>query len=153
MEEKHYDKVHKINCLSSDLDALYHQAAFKLGVADSVMIVLYTLHDKGDECLLYDIYSESGISKQTINSAIRKLEQDEIVFLEQTKGKAKLVRLTQKGKTYMNQTAGRLFEAECRVFGTWTEEEFTTYLHLMEKYNRGFRAEIEKLTQKSQKGN
>lgn len=47
----------------------------------------------------------------------------------------------------MRETAAPLYEAEYRVFGEWTEEEFTTYLHLMEKYNRGFRAEIEKLPQ------
>lgn len=147
MKQEHYDKVRKINSLASDMDALYHQAALKLGISDSALSVMYILHDRGDGCPIYDICSASGVSKQTINSALRKLEGEGLIYLEPQKGKTKLVRLTQKGEAYMRETAAPLYEAECRVFSGWTEEEFTTYLNLMEKYNRGFRAEIEKLPQ------
>lgn len=140
-----YDKVHKVNCLSHDMDALYHQAARKLGVSDSVLCILYMIYEKGDGCLLYDICTQSGISKQTINSAIRKLEQDAILFLEQDKGKTKRVRLTEKGKEFVKQTATRLVEAECNAFREWKDEEFELYLKLMRKYNTAFRVEIEKI--------
>lgn len=145
MEIDRYDKVRRINGLASDTDELYHRAALKLGVSDSVMFVLYVLNDCGDGCLLYDICRQTGISKQTINSAIRKLEAEQLIFLEQDKGKTKRVCLTEKGRAYMSETAGRLFEAECRVFESWDDDEFEQYLRLMEKYNRSFRAEIEKL--------
>ena len=69
--DNHLDKIiSEINCLTEDVDSLYHQAAVRLGVSDSVLFVLYMLHTHGGECLLYDIYKISGISKQTINSAI-----------------------------------------------------------------------------------
>lgn len=145
MNSNNRDKVHKVNCLSNDLDALYHQAALKFGISDSVMFVLYMLHDKGDKCLLYDICNESGISRQTINSAIRKLEKDNILYLEQQTGKNKRVCLTEKGKAYISQTAARLYKAECDAFSKWTEEEFEMYLKLMEKYNLSFREELKKM--------
>lgn len=144
MQKKYREIVHKTNCLSNDMNALYHQAARKLGVADSVSIVSYALYEKGDGCALYDVYTESGVSKQTINSAIRKLETDGVLYLEQDKGKAKRIRLTESGKRFVRQTAEPLFEAECSAFRGWTDEELAMYLHLMERYNNAFRTEIEK---------
>ena len=82
MSEIIQDKVNQINCLNEEIDSLYHQAALKLGVSDSVLFVLYMLHTNDGKCLLYDIYKLSGISKQTVNSAIRKLENEETVYLE-----------------------------------------------------------------------
>lgn len=145
MHKDYPEKVHKVNCLTNDLDALYHQAARKLGVADSVMIVAYMIYEKGDGCLLHDICNESGISKQTINSAIRKLEQEGILYLEQDKGKTKRICLTEKGNDFIQNTASRLVEAECNAFRDWTEEEFALYIKFMEKYNDAFRAEVDKM--------
>lgn len=91
MNEKHSGDIRRINRLTNELESLYHQASLKLGIADSVSIVMYALHEAGNECLLSDIYKESGISKQTINSAIRSLEADGILYLEQHIGRAKKV--------------------------------------------------------------
>lgn len=145
MEQKIFDKIHQINYLVSEMDALYHQASLKTGVADSVMQVLYAVHDNGESCLLSDIYKQSGISKQTVNSALRKLEKEEILSLEQLKGKAKKVVLTKKGKAYVKQTAARVYEAEMNAYATWSEEEIETYISLLEKYVRSFQIEVQKL--------
>lgn len=137
--------VRRVNCLTNDTDALYHLVARKLGIADSVLITAYMIHENGDGCPLYDIYSESGVSKQTINSAIRKLERDGVLYLTPDKGKSKRVWLTDKGREFIANTAARLFEAECRAFDGWTDEEHEMYFKLIEKYNTAFRAEVEKL--------
>ena len=145
MSDKLHDKIYQINCLMEVVDSLYHQAALKLGVSDSVMFVLYMLHIGGEKCLLYDIYKLSGISKQTINSAIRKLENDGIVYLEKHNGKSKIVCVTEKGKAYIAQTGARLAEAERRAFDDWSEEEIDLYVRLIGKYNNSLRIQIEKL--------
>lgn len=145
MTNSYRDAVRRVNCLTNDTDALYHSFSRKLGVADSVMVVAYMLHEKGSGCPLYDIYNEGGVSKQTINSAIRKLERDGILYLTQDKGKAKRVWLTDKGNQFVADTALRLFETECRAFEGWTDEEIETYFNYIEKYNNAFRAEIEKI--------
>lgn len=137
------EKIYQVNCLASDLDALYHQAALKLGLSDSVMFVLYLVYEKGGACLLNTIRKEASLSKQTLNSSIRKLERDDIIYLEQSVGRAKKVCLTEKGKNYVKQTVARLFHAECTVFSGWTEEDIQRYLELMEKYNADFRKQIE----------
>lgn len=139
------EAINKINYLSSEIDALYHQASLKLGISDSVSIILYTVYDAGRSCLLSDIYKKSGISKQTVNSAIRGLEKDKILYLEQHTGRAKKVVLTDKGRNFVNETVGKLHEAEIRAFSTWSEEEISTYIHLMEKYTHCFRKQIENM--------
>lgn len=139
------DQLKHINCLANELDLLYHQAARKLGVSDSVLCILYMIHEKGDGCLLRDICNESSISKQTINSALRNLEKEGILYLEQDKGKNKRIRLTEKGKNYTARTAVRLFEAEANALANWSEADLSAYLRLMKKYNDCFRLQVENM--------
>lgn len=145
MKINHINEIHRINYLSSELESLYHQSSLKLGITDSVSVVLYSIYDAGSECLLSDICKNSGISKQTINSAIRSLEADDILHLVQHTGRTKKVVLTEKGKDYVQQTAAKLYQAEQDAFDSWSEEEISTYIALMEKYNDCFRHQIEKL--------
>lgn len=143
--EKYTDVIHLINYLNTELDSLYHSASLKLGMSDSVSIVLYSLCDLGNGCLLSNIYKNSGISKQTVNSAVRKLEADGIIYLELSDGKKKKVLLTDKGKDYIEKTAARIRRAETDAFNSWREEDVRTYIRLMEKYNDCFREQIKKL--------
>ena len=145
MDAKRSEYIHKINYLTFETDSVYHQASLRLGVSDCVSMILYTLYDLGEECLLSDLYKKNGTSKQTVNSALRKLESEGVLFLKQHTGRAKKVCLTEKGREYTQQTAGRLFEAEGRAFDTWTTEEINTYLRLMEKYVACLRAQTEKI--------
>ena len=140
------DKIHQINYLTSELDALYHQASLKIVMADSTMRVLYALHDNGENCPLSYIYKQSGISKQTVNSALRKLEKDGIVYLKQYKGNAKMVFLTEKGKQYVSDTVVRLCDAEIRAFESWTEDEIDAHISLMAKYLESFREQTSVLS-------
>lgn len=139
------DKICRINCMTEEIDSLYHQAAVKLGVSDSVLFVLYMTYINDGQCLLYDICRLSGISKQTINSAIRKLEYEDILYLEKQDGKSKMVHLTEKGKVYAGQTAAKLYEAEYNAFRDWSVEEINLYLRLIEKQHASLRKQIEKI--------
>lgn len=145
MEKNRFNEIKRINYLVNELDALYHQTSLKLGITDSVSIVLYTIYGSDDECLLTDIYKNSGISKQTVNSAIRALEKDGILYLEKYNGRAKKVILTDKGSDYLQKTAVRLYQAEMDAFDTWSDEEVDAYIRLVRKHVNCFRQQIEKL--------
>ena len=145
MEKSICSKIHRINYLNAELNALYHHASLKLGLTDSAAMVLYTIYDNGENCLLSDIYKQSGVSKQTVNSAIRKLEKERIIYLEQHSGRTKKVVLTDTGKEYVQKTVARLFDAEAAAFASWTEEEINAHIGFMEKYIDSFREQIEKL--------
>lgn len=145
MENKNRALNCKLNCLLTETDSVYHQAAVKLGLADSEMGILYMLYEKGGKRLLSEIVKTTGISKQTVNSALRKLENEEVVVSEQSGKRAKVVCLTKKGQEVAEKTVARLFDAECSVYAAWTEDEVETYVRLMEKYNDDLRKQIEKL--------
>ena len=145
MNQSRVGELHQINYLTSEMDALYHKSSLKLGITDSVSIVLYAIHDAGERCLLSDIYKQSGINKQTVNSAIRNLEVDGILYLEQHTGRAKTVILTDKGRDFVEKTIVRLCEAEARAFDSWAPGEVSTYIRLMEKHVSCFGQQIDAL--------
>ena len=137
--------ISKINYTCSEIDALYHQASLKLGISDSISVVLYTVYDLGDRCLLSEVYKKTGISRQTVNSAIRSLEADGILYLEQHTGRSKKIVLTDKGKKFVEETIGKLRMAEIQTFEAWSEEEIDTYIRLLEKYADYFQRQVEKM--------
>lgn len=139
------DKIHRLNFLIAEMDGLYHQASVKLGVSDSTMCILYTIQDQGGECLLSTVYKQSGINKQTVNSAIRKMEADGLLYLVPDDGKRKKIVLTDSGRVLMDKSAGVLFDMEKRAFGSWPEKNLDKYLSLMESYTDALRIEVEEL--------
>ena len=107
--------------------------------------VLYTILDQGDGCPLADVCRQSALSKQTVNSVIRQLESAGMLTLAPYRGNAKKVMLTPQGQAYAQQTAGRLYDAEVRVYSDWSKDEVQQNLLLMQKYNSGLRAQLDKL--------
>ena len=105
---------------------------------------VYCISGRG-RCPLHDIRKNTGISKQTLNSALRKPEKDGIIYLEQSGGKTKTVCFTVKGRDYAANTAGRLFNAECNMFMHWTQEETGSYMHLTDKYNSDLKRQTKAL--------
>lgn len=132
-------EMKRYNHLLGELDAAYHEMSLKLGLSDSAMKILYTICDNGNSCLLQDICRRSGVSKQTINSAIRKLEADNIVYLEAVGAKNKNVCLTDEGKQLAKRTAIRMIDAENSILASWSEKDVEKYLELTEKFLIAFK--------------
>ena len=126
----------RCNHLLGEIEAVYHEIALKFGLSDSTMIILYTICDEGDKCLLKDICRRSGLSKQTVNSALRKLEKEGIVRLEAAGARSKNVCLTEKGKDLAKGTAVRVIEAENEILASWGQEDVEKYLELLEHFLR-----------------
>lgn len=145
MESYATKEMQRLNYLMSETDAAYHEAAFRLGMSDSTMQILYAICNSGNSCLLSDICRLSGISKQTINSALRKLEEKGIVYLEASEGRKKRVCLTDKGRTLAEGTVVPLIEIENSILDSWPQEELEQYLELTRKYLASFREKIQKL--------
>ncbi len=133
------------NYLVSEIEAAYHETAVKLGLSDSSMTVLYTICDNGDSCPLRDIIHNSGSSKQTINSALRRLETDGIIYLEADGAKNKTVCLTKHGKMLADKTARKIIDIENDIFSSWNPEDVNKYLELTERYLRDFKEKTTKL--------
>mgnify|MGYP005753310207 FL=1 len=139
----HYLKTQQYTYLAGEINALYHEAAVKAGISDSIQNILYVICENGTSCLQSEISKLTGISRQTINSAIRKLEKEDIVYLKQGKGKNTIVCLTQKGEKYASEKIKPLLEIENMIWQEWTPEEQREYLRLTEKYRDALKKHLE----------
>lgn len=139
----HNTKAREFTHLSEEINSVYHEAAVKIGVSDSALNILYVLCEKEYQCLQSDIFKLTGMSRQTINSAIRKLETDGIVYLEPGKGRNTIVCLTDKGKQFAKSSILPLFEIENKIWNEWTVEEQQQYLTLTQKYRDAIKKYVE----------
>ena len=83
-----------------------------------------------------------------MNSAIRKLEAEDVLQLELDGGRAKNARLTAHGQAVAEATAMRIIQIEKDIFACWSEEEVETYLRLTERYLADFKERTAQLERK-----
>lgn len=118
MHEYRSPALKRLNCLLSEMDAAYHEAAQRQGQNDSTSRILY---------------------------ALRKLEADGILYLEPSGARSKRVCLTEAGLRVADATAGRLIRLENSIFDEWPAEDVQQYLGLMERYLQAFRCKLPEL--------
>ena len=134
----------RFNYLNQEIETAYHKAAFKLGISDSAMQILYALLSFDGSCSIGDIIT-FGTSKQTINSALRKLEKDGNIILEKMDGRKKSVSLTDKGQALAEKTALKIIEIENGIFEQWSEEDLDNYMRLTAMYCKMLKEKTENL--------
>lgn len=110
--------------------------------------LLYAICESGEKCLQSDIYKQTGVSRQTINTAIRRLEKDGLVYLEQGQGRNTIVCLTEAGRAFANQKVRPLLKLEDEILSAWAEHELNLYLELTERYRDALRSGVEELCAK-----
>lgn len=143
--KKELQTERRYSYLTSEIEATYHEAALKCGLSDSAMRILYTICQHGEECLISEIVRLSGISKQTVNSSLRKLETDGIIYLENAEGRKKKVILTAEGKILAQKSALKILEFENEILDEWTSEERQAYIELTGKFLSSFQKKIKQL--------
>ena len=140
-----HEQSKRLALLSGETDAAYHEATLRLGLSDSAMIVLYTLCLLEGCCPLGRIIGLSGLPKQTINSALRKLEGEGVLCLEAAGGRKKQARLTEKGWELCRGTVLRLMGLEDEILAAWKPKELEQYLALTQRYLDALREKIQEL--------
>ena len=100
--------MRRFNHLLQETDAVYHEMAQHWGLSDSVMGVLYTLCDAGGRCRLRDICYWSGMTKQTVNSALRRMEGDGLIRFDHEEEKRKLYCMTPLGEEVLETEKKRI---------------------------------------------
>ncbi len=138
-------KIMRYRRAIGEIEALYHEVATKHGLSNSAYSILYAICSQGDRCSLKDIVLYSCISKQTVNSALRKLEEEGILYLQMVNGKNKEAVLTEKGKELADKTAKKLLLLEEKLLNEiWSEDEFNKYTELSEKFGKDLKGLIER---------
>lgn len=145
MDKTERAKTRQYNRLLAQIDDIYHDIALHQGYSDSAMSILYTLVDHDGACLLSELVRQSGLSKQTVNSSLRKLEGDGVIVLEPAGGRAKRVCFTEQGTALAQKTVSRVLAAENKIYASWTDEEWELYIRLTERFLRQLRQEVKEI--------
>ena len=99
-----------------EINGAYHDASVKMGLADSEMQILYSVH-----------------------MAEGKL------YLETGAGRSRSVRLTQAGEELCRERVAPVAAAEEAIWNGWTEADRDAYLRLSRQYLEDLRARVEAL--------
>ena len=116
---KEFDSLYKM------IDDVYHEIALSMHLTDSAFLILYCLLELGDGCSQKDICKLYSISKQTINSSVKSLENKG--FLTRRSGAGRDIHLffTEFGRKFSEEHIGPVFDMENATFAAMDE---TIYL-------------------------
>ena len=129
-----------------EINGTYHDASLKMGMADSAMQILYSVHMAVGELYPSEIARLCGMSRQTVSSALRALERQGVLYLETGTGRSRPVRLTQAGEALCRERVAPIAAAEESIWNGWTEEDRSAYLRLSRQYLEDLRVRVEALT-------
>ena len=73
---------------SGEINGTYHDASLKMGLADSAMQILYSVHMAVGELYPSEIARLCGMSRQTVSSALRALEKQGFCTWRRVRGEA-----------------------------------------------------------------
>lgn len=140
-------RIKRINCLLSETNGLYHRMNVRLGLSDSIANILYLICDHDGIYGISDICLDLGIPKQTVNSALRQLERDGLLYLESYGRRSKQAVLTEHGREYCSRTISEIFDMERAALSIFTQDECAQFVHLQEKYNNSLKSYLDGLAE------
>ncbi len=136
-----------LNQLYKQSEEIYHDFSVRCGLSDSSLWLLYALNDAEKPLTQAEICGEWSISKQTLNSAIKKMKDGGYITLESidTNKKTKHIVLTPSGYELAQQTAGSMAQAERQALADLTNEEREMLVSLSEKHLNFLKREFDKI--------
>ena len=135
MEDLTFSHFNRESCrMHKEEDGLYHRLARRFGLSDSAFWILYALEDATQSLTQTELCGYLSLSKQTINSGLKQLQQDGYIQFDGGRGRRKYLQLTESGKELVRHTVRLVIAAEERAFLGMTREERGQLLALEHKY-------------------
>ena len=136
MEELTFSRfIREFNEADKEMNIIYHRLARHYRLSDSVFWVLYLLGEARGPMTQTKLCSALFLSKQTVNSALKKLESEGYITLTPAGAHTKNISLTKCGTKLCEQTVDKVIEAECAALGNMTDEESENMTALMKLYS------------------
>ena len=129
----------EFNRIDGQIQRSYHEAAVKMGLPDSEFWILYVLATNEPEMLQTELTAITGVSKTTINSALKKMERAGLLELTPGGGRNTCARLTEIGHQLAEKTL------ENRIYESWSPEEQAMLIQLNRDYSEKLAAMIGEL--------
>ncbi|MCI8870322.1 MAG: winged helix DNA-binding protein [Lawsonibacter sp.] len=141
MEHTLDEQLEEINRTFKMSDDLFHDLALRLGLSDSAFEILYALCLTGG-CTQRDICRMSYTPKQTIHSALRRLEREGLLSAAPAQGREVFLSLTPRGAALAEERIRPVLERERAAFALLTARERKELLRLNKKYLELLRGQL-----------
>ena len=137
----------KFNRAHKKMNGIYHNYAKKVGLSDAAIWLLYSLYEHGHPCTQKELCEEWFYPPQTINTALKSLEEKGFVWLELVpkSRKNKQILFTEAGKVLVEEKISPLVQAEERSFERLDEQERNHLLAITQKHIKILEEEIGKI--------
>lgn len=146
--KRNQENLKTFNSLYYQQVSIYSKLIKKTGLSDSYYQILYVIRNEICPPFANKIVDFTCVPKQTINSAIKKMEKEGLVeLIKQEKSKNKKIVLTEKGNKYCEETIDKIIDLELYVFKNIDADECDEYLKTMKKFNEKLESEINKYEQ------
>lgn len=120
--------------LNKEIRSLYQKAAEQAGLAESEFEILRTVWELGDGCSQSDICRCTFLKKQTVHSAVHKLERECLLTPNERRGRAIPLSLTAKGRHLAEGIVAPIITMENEAFMQFSVAEQTCLLQINRKY-------------------
>ena len=141
------NNVYKKNC------EVYYKLASHFGMTETMFDILYFVRENDGGYTQAQLCDSLYLRKQTVNSALKKLEKDGVIYLSQDSGnrKNKTIHFTEKGKELAHNIVDPIFELEKRAFERLTPQEREGVLYYGRRHIDVLEDETKKLLEKDKK--
>lgn len=134
MESKQNRTLKEFDSLYKMIDDVYHEIALSMHLTDSAFLILYCLLELGDGCSQKDICKLYSISKQTVNSSVKSLEDKGVLIRKAGVGRDIHLFFTEFGREFSEKHICPVFDMENATFESMEPSECEQLLSLTRKY-------------------
>ena len=139
MDRNAYQMLIAFNRETKKLDDVYRSAAKSCGISECAFWILYTLRVEEKPFTQAEICEFLIEPKQTVNSALKKLEAEGYLTLSAgADQRSKRVCLTEKGARLAERTVDRIAEAEAEALLGLSDGEREALIRLTGRYRALF---------------
>ena len=143
------DCLAEYNGIIKENDDIYRNLARIFGLSECSFWILYTLRTNDTALAQSEVCAYMYQPKQTVNSALKKMESEGYLKLEKGKDhRSKQISLTVGGIRLCERTVDRIIESERGALGRMTAEEQEMFLSLFHKYTDLLRQAMQDISRK-----
>ena len=104
-------------------------------ISEGKLVVMIILYQSLEGIAPSTLADHAGVTRATISAMLRRMIRDRLAcsFSDSTDGRRKLVALTEKGRSFLNEILPEHFKREARLMHNLAEEERSTLVRLLKK--------------------
>lgn len=139
-------QLREFNAIYMEIGAIYSDLAKKGGLSDCAFWLMYFIREANGEFTQKEICGQWTMSKQTVNSALKNLENSGYIILTPSKSdkRSKYITLTEKGTKFAQKNIDIIFELEQLTLQKMSDTERTVMIESNRKYQVLLRTETER---------